>query len=190
LQSTIPQRDIGAGSAYNARGAAMTYLDPVSTDPSFFERLEASGLAEWVGMSLWGYPILLSLHVIGLAIAVGVFVMRDLRILGIVRVTEFRSFETLGRLGWTGLAINATSGAVLFTSQATMFIRSVPFLLKITCIIGAAVCAFLLQRRLALVSQALDDGAFPPAASTRILAAASLALWMSAIVAGRLIAYL
>ena len=40
------------------------------------------------------------------------------------------------------------------------------------------------------MAQALDDGAFPPAASTRWLAGASLFFWITAIVAGRLIAYL
>lgn len=154
-----------------------------------FEKLEGTSVALWVGESLWGYPIMLSLHVVGLAVVVGIFVMRDLRMLGWIRGIEYRSLNALGKLAWTGFLINAVSGAVLFSSQASIFIQSTPFLLKIASIFLAAICAAVIQSRLRLMAQALDDGAFPPMTSTRALAAASLCLWIGAIVAGRLIAY-
>ena len=47
-----------------------------------FEWLETTAPAIWVGESLWGYPIMLGCHVVGLAIVVGLFMMRDLRLLG------------------------------------------------------------------------------------------------------------
>ena len=37
-----------------------------------FEWLENTSVALWVGESLWAYPFMLSLHVIGLAIVVGI----------------------------------------------------------------------------------------------------------------------
>ena len=49
---------------------------------AFFEWLEYTRLAVWVGESLWGYPIMISLHAIGLGTVVGILVMLDLRILG------------------------------------------------------------------------------------------------------------
>ena len=45
-----------------------------------FEWLESTAPAIWVGESLWGYPIMLGAHAIGLAIVVGIFVMLDLRL--------------------------------------------------------------------------------------------------------------
>ena len=49
---------------------------------AIFEWIEGTQVALWVGESLWAYPFMLSLHVIGLAIVVGVIVMLDLRLLG------------------------------------------------------------------------------------------------------------
>ena len=44
--------------------------------------LETSGVATWVNESLWGYPIVLTSHAIGMAIVVGMVTVIDLRILG------------------------------------------------------------------------------------------------------------
>ena len=148
-----------------------------------FETLEQTGLARWVGESLWGYPILLSMHIVGLAIVVGIFIMRDLRILGAIEGIPADALAALTRLGWCGFLINALSGFALFSSQATVFIDSAPFLVKIGSIFCAAVCGVVLQRRAARGEDALT-------AATRAVAALSLVFWISAIVAGRLIAYL
>jgi len=155
-----------------------------------FEQLETTRVALWVGESLWGYPIMLSLHVIGLATVVGIFAMRDLRVLGLFDGVSFVEFASLARLGWAGFLINVTSGLVLFSSQASVFVQSVPFLVKISSILLAAVCALLLRSRFRIEAVAWDGGGILPSASTRAIAACSLFFWLSAIVAGRLIAYL
>ena len=152
--------------------------------------LEQTRLALWVGESLWGYPIMLSLHVIGLAIVVGLFAMRDLRLLGLFEGVSYEALDRLGRLAWVGFVVNALSGFVLFSSQATTFIQSAPFLVKIASIFCAAVCAAIIQSRSRIEAPAWDTGGILPSASTRTIAGLSLFFWISAIVAGRLIAYL
>ena len=112
-----------------------------------FESLEETSLAIWVGESLWGYPLMLSLHVVGLAIVVGIFVMRDLRLLGSFDGIAHSSLTGLVKLGWLGFVVNALSGAALFSSQATTFVESTPFLLKIGSILLAAICAAIIQNR-------------------------------------------
>ena len=49
---------------------------------SFLQWLETSALAEWVAASLWGYPITLTSHGVGLAIVVGIIFMLSFRLLG------------------------------------------------------------------------------------------------------------
>jgi len=68
-----------------------------------FEWLESSALAIWVGESLWGYPIMLGMHAIGLAIVVGIFVMLDLRMLRIIRGVSFNAFLSLFMPAWIWL---------------------------------------------------------------------------------------
>lgn len=155
-----------------------------------FEWLEGTSLAVWVGESLWGYPLLLSLHVVGLAIVVGIFAMRDLRLLGSLDGIPHSALDGLVKLGWTGFVVNALSGAALFTSQATTFVVSTPFLLKIGCIFLAAICAAIIQNRSRDGASAWDASRIKPPRALQAVAAVSLSLWVGAIVSGRLIAYL
>jgi len=154
-----------------------------------FEWLETTAPAIWVGESLWGYPIMLGCHVVGLATAVGIFMMRDLRLIGFLEGISYESLDSLRNLGWTGFVINAISGCFLFTSQATVFIDSTPFLLKISMIFLAAILAAVIQNRMR--DAAADwDGSGAVAGDVRIIAIASSALWIGAIISGRLVAYI
>ena len=155
-----------------------------------FEWLEATALAIWVGESLWGYPIMLGSHAIGLAIVVGIFVILDLRMLRVIRGVSFNAFLSLFRLAWIGLIVNAISGGALFTSQATTFVESAPFLIKISAVISGVFVGIFIQRRLKLRAADWDNADTNIETSATALAALSLVCWIGAIFAGRLIAYL
>jgi len=118
-----------------------------------FEWLENTSVALWVGESLWAYPFMLSMHVIGLAIVVGILSMVDFKLLGGFKGIRVGSFLPLLKFAWIGFLINAVSGVFLFTSQASSA--------------GNA-----------------DD------VSMQGLAIVSLLLWLVAITAGRLTAYI
>jgi hypothetical protein len=133
---------------------------------------------------------MLSLHAVGLAIVVGIFVMRDLRLLGCFSGISYASIDGLKKLAWTGFAINAVSGCFLFSSQATTFIHSTPFLLKISMIFLAAVCAAIIQNRMRDEASVWDSSGTGAPGSVKAIAAVSLALWAGAIISGRLVAYL
>ena len=49
--------------------------------------LEHSGVATWIreSPSIWGYPTILTLHTVGLAVLVGANWALDLRLLGVAR---------------------------------------------------------------------------------------------------------
>ncbi len=154
-----------------------------------FAQLENTSVALWVGESLWAYPILLVLHSVGLAIVVGIFAMRDLRLLGLFSGLQPAAFLPLSKLAWIGFIINAISGILLFTSQAVTFVSSTPFLLKISCIVAGMVLAGVIQSRLrGELANSGDDAVI--SGPTRLIALVSLLFWMAAIVAGRLIAYI
>ncbi|MCG8450379.1 MAG: hypothetical protein MI725_12490 [Pirellulales bacterium] len=154
-----------------------------------FEAIENSAVAVWVGESLWAYPFWLGLHAIGLAIVVGVFAVRDLKLIGLFDGISITSFLPLTKFAWLGLLVNATSGLFLFTSQATIFVASTPFLTKITLIFAAAILALVIQNKLR-AELASGSEAMAGSGSLKLIAMASLALWIGVIVAGRLIAYL
>jgi len=160
--------------------------------------LETTALAQWVALSLWAYPMLLALHITGLAVVVGVFFMRDLVLVGLVKGPEPVDFILPVRLAFAGFLLNAVSGALLFVSQATVFAASKAFQAKMLCIFLGLLLAWRLQRRLAGRATELDKGAREQVTAaetagggtTQLLAGASLLCWVLAITAGRLIAYL
>lgn len=154
-----------------------------------FATLETTELANWVAVSLWGYPMMLSLHVVGLAIVVGIFSMRDLTLLGLFPGIRPAAFLGISKLAWGGFVVNALSGFALFASQATVFVTSVPFLIKISCIVAGMVMAGVIQSRLRGETN-LGDGGVLISTSTKTIAVISLLLWAAAIIAGRLIAYI
>lgn len=151
--------------------------------------LESTPVALWVSLSLWAYPLLLAAHIVGLAIVVGIFSMRDLRLLGLFSGLRLDAFLPLSRLAWAGFVINAISGILLFTSQAVTFAGNTPFLIKITAIIAGMVLAGVIQSRLRAELSTSTGEQVDPVGSIRFIAMASLACWFTAIVAGRLIAY-
>ncbi len=154
-----------------------------------FAQLETSAIANWVALSLWAYPSLLSLHIIGLAIVVGIFTMRDLRLLGLGLGPPAEAYARLGRLAVMGFALNAVSGFLLFTSQATVFVGSTPFLTKLLLIAVAMTISLRVQSRLRVASTG-EGAELPNPDQLKGLAIGSLACWLGAITAGRLIAYL
>lgn len=153
-----------------------------------FVWLESSKVAIWVAESVWAYPFWLALHVTGFAIVVGLFTVRDLRLLGFFDGLSLGLLLRVSRFAWGGFIVNATSGGFLFTAQATTFVDNTPFLLKITCIASALVLARLIEVNL---SRALIAGneSTSVTSTTKTMAAASLVFWVSAVIAGRLIAY-
>jgi len=194
---TIPQYNFD-------RGMYVHFVSPVSTndladincqfhagkESIVFEWLERTTVATWVGESLYGYPFMLALHGIGLAIVVGIFAMRDLRLLGLFTGISYDAIDSFRKLAWTGFSINAISGSFLFTSQATVFVSNIPFLLKIAMIFLAAVCAGIIQNRMRNEAADWDSSGAVAAGSVRLLAGLSITFWMGAIIAGRLTAYL
>lgn len=152
--------------------------------------LENTDIALWVGESYYAYPALLACHIVGLATVVGIYAMRDLKVLGLFSELSVEPFIVLNRLALCGFVINAVSGLLLFSSQASYLATSVPFLSKLSCITVAMTLATVIQKRLKAELASAGNGGLLLDAQLRVMSAASLAAWTGAIIAGRLIAYI
>lgn len=153
------------------------------------EWLEYTSLSIWVAESIWGYPIMLSLHIVGLAVVVGIFTVYNFRLLGFFNSLEFEPFLDFFRLAWLGLLVNFVSGFTLFSSQATFYVTNIPFLVKIFSIISGSLLALKIQLRLRSMVKARENRITKPNWEDRFYAMISLIIWTSAIFGGRLIAY-
>jgi hypothetical protein len=142
---------------------------------AFLAWLSGSPLGEWVSGSTWVYPGLLFIHTLGLAILVGLNSALGLRLLGCAPRVPVADLEPLFPYMWAGFWVNAVSGSVLFVADAPKKAANPSFIVKL------ALIAVL--RREAFSRSGLVTG------RAKVLAAASLALWVGAITAGRLMAY-
>ena len=156
---------------------------------SFLQWLETSALADWVAASLWGYPITLTSHGVGLAVVVGIIFMLSFRLLGKFSGMPYQTLLSYMKLAWAGFLLNFISGCMLFTAQATFFISSTPYLIKIAAVIAGGIIAVLLQQKLRAGASDWDSGT-PVPSNVRNMATLSIVLWSITIIAGRMTAYL
>ena len=150
--------------------------------------IQDSALGTWVAGSIWGYPIVLASHALGMAVVVGTVVMINLRVLGFARNVPVTFFDKLSVITWAGLALNVLTGLALFSGDPVKFFYHPVFRIKILLIILGATSIW-------LVLQAMRGAPGSPAGTpdmptrAKVTAGISLALWSCAIIAGRLIAY-
>jgi len=150
--------------------------------------LENSAFATWLRESntIWAYPLVLTLHTVGLALLVGANWVLDLRILGGMGRVTIPDLSWTFRVMWIGFWVNAVSGAMLFAADATTKGSTRLFVAKLA-LVGIGVGVILLTKRALYPS---GVAAATPSGAARALALTSIALWVAAIAAGRFMAYI
>ncbi len=153
----------------------------------FLLRLQESDFGVWVSSAptLLAYPTILMLHTVGLAMIVGPAWVLDLRLLGYGARLPVETLRGAFRVMWIGFFINASTGIALFVSEADDKGLKWIFWVKLASIALALIVTTRLRR--AVFGSAVAADIAPP--GVRGLAKASLALWLAAITAGRLMAY-
>jgi hypothetical protein len=155
------------------------------------DSIEASSVGMAIAESRFAYPIIEGVHLIGLAVSVGLIFITDLRLMGIVlsRVPIERVLHSLRPYVLTGFAAIFISGGLLFWSSAARMLESPAFVFKLLFIALAGINALIFE--LIVVPRqpvAVGIGTLPRA--FRYAGLASLSLWTLTIVCGRLIPYL
>lgn len=151
----------------------------------FLAWIEASSLAEWVRSSQSGYPSMIALHALGMAIMVGLSLLVDMRVLGWFSGIPLAALQRFFGLAWVGFGINFLSGSALFSAQATSYIVDWVFMTKMGLVVLGAITAGILQPAVAKAGSATNVSG-----GMKAVAAIAIVFWLTAIVMGRLTAYL
>lgn len=166
-------------------------MEHVASTHPWLVALEHSPLGAAMRQSVFLYPLVETVHILGFALLVGSIVGFDLRVLGLARRVPLEPVARLAvPLAALGLAIAIPAGFLLFATEATHIAVNPAFQAKL-CLIALGLANVALfhvgpWRRLAEWGEA--GGAAP--ASARVGAAVSIVAWAGAVTAGRLIAYL
>jgi len=157
---------------------------------SVLAALQATRLAGSIRESLYFFPFLESLHVVGLTMVFGTIAVLDLRMLGVasIRRPVARVALDVERWAWIAFALTAVTGALMFITNAGVYYHNVFFRLKMAMLVlaGANVVMFDLTARRSLQQWNADVKA--PLAG-RAAATVSLLLWIGIIFMGRWIGF-
>lgn len=149
----------------------------------FLFMLEDSAIGLLISSSIWGYPIALSLHALGMGVLVGISVMLSLRVMGFVNAIPKSAILPYWHLAIAGFVVNLLSGTALFIGSASSLASNWAFFAKFTCLI----VALILTRNLVKLSFRAEEGV---STDNRLLAVATLVAWAATIIFGRIIGYI
>jgi hypothetical protein len=151
--------------------------------------LEESILGTLIRKSIWMYPAIQALHILGVVLLVGPALLFDLRLLGYAR--RIRIGILAGYLlPWSrvGLALALTSGSLLFIAHATEWYDHSLFILKISLLVLGGINILVFHKKTSPVIRA-SDAADPVPTAARITGILSICIWTAIIVLGRFLAY-
>ena len=140
--------------------------------------------------SIWTFPAIETVHVLGLAVSVGILVLLDLRLVGAgfrhaLPSQIMRQLKTWYLAGFTAMF---ASGLLLFWSEAAKCYNSTTFRIKIIFLLLAGLnAAFFEVKYVPKFSKWENDGATPTGA--RMVGWCSLICWLGVIGFGRWTAY-
>jgi hypothetical protein len=157
---------------------------------AFFEWLADLPWSVDLHESQYAYSIIESMHVWALCLFFGMTVMFDLRLLGWT-MRSVPVSEVIRRLRpWTiaGFAVMVTSGTLLFFAIPLRSYQNIFFRTKMLLLLLAGLNVLIFHSRVFPGVAAWDTDGVPPRRA-RIAGALSLALWVSIVFSGRMIAY-
>jgi len=151
----------------------------------FFQWIENTGLGTAIRDSLWLFPIIEAVHLLGLCLLGGALLVVDLRLLG-VGLTR----EPIGQLvaqarPWllTALVLMFATGLPLFLSEAVKCYYNTSFWVKMITLPVALLFTLRVRARLSRIEPLFVSG------GTKLVGVASILLWLTVAAAGRWIGF-
>ena len=153
----------------------------------FGDAVQSSPFGSWAGQSSYAYPVVNLVHLLGLVMLVGGIGLVDLRFAGLFPSLPSAALSrVLTPVAIAGLLLLIPSGSVMFAADAESMAGSATFRRKLALIALALVNAGLF--RLLWRKRIAEWDVSPPLAG-RLMAGASILLWLAIAAHGRMIAY-
>jgi hypothetical protein len=140
--------------------------------------------------SLYGFPILVGIHILGLVLSVGTLVWFDLRLVGVALQSAAVSRVYRRLIPWAtcGFGVMFVTGALLFTGYASAAYQNPFFRIKMSALALAGLNALLYHLVTERGRNDWDAAQRPPRAA-RAAGIVSIALWAVVIMCGRIMSY-
>jgi len=151
--------------------------------------IQDSEIGTSIRESIWVFPIIETVHVLGAAVSVGLIMALDLRLtgLGMRRVPAAHLMHRLKPWYLTGFVIMMLSGALLFWSEAAKLYSSFTFRMKLLFLVLAGINALLFEIKYTPKIADFETQGTPSGAT--LVGWCSLVFWAAVIGFGRWTAY-
>lgn len=161
----------------------------MQANQSWLDWMNDSPLGAAMRGELWLYPLVEVVHILGFTVLVGAVVMFDLRVLGLSRTIEVTALAR-HLLSWAiaALLLIVPAGLMMFSAHPHDFASNDIFILKLCLIATAGLNAVLFHVGVYRSVTAWNTGAPAPGVA-KLQALFSIAIWVSVILCGRLLAY-
>ena len=159
------------------------------TFDAFLQAIADSALSQAMGAHHWVTPALQTVHILAIATVMAAVLVIDLRLLGVGgRDGGFPLFaRRYTPWIWRALIVLLATGALLVIGEPARSLKNPVFLAKMAMVLSVVSLTAFAQRPIRAAVEAGPGAPLP--GFTKPFAAASLALWVAIVFAGRWIAY-
>lgn len=156
----------------------------------FCQWLYHSEIGTAIRDSVWIFPIVETIHVLGITLLVGTVAILDLRLLGLIlkRVGVSQVARQILPLTWAGFAVMFVSGFLLFSAEAANSYVNPAFRVKLLLLLLVGLNPLIFHLTIYRDVAAWGELVVTPLRA-RLAGIFSLTLWAGVICAGRAIAY-
>jgi hypothetical protein len=155
---------------------------------SFLDWVRATPLSAFVLDHGRIWPVMESLHYIGLALLFGTVALYDLRVLGLAKAAAPSALHRLVPWGVAGFAINLVTGTMFLASQPEQYVYNAAFKFKLALLAIAGLNVLLFYSWAFAGVRNLGPGDDAPWRA-KLVTGVSLIAWIGVMVAGRLLTF-
>ncbi|HZI81490.1 MAG TPA: hypothetical protein VFD69_18350 [Vicinamibacterales bacterium] len=150
--------------------------------------LRTTALGAWMRQSQWAWPVLESLHFIGMSVLIGTIGLFDLRLLGFARGVPYAALHRLIPVGIAAYTLNLLTGICFLSGAPDQYLFNPAFRFKVTFMAVAGLNVLFFYTRVFRRLQQLPADS-PPPLGARLAGAVSLTMWVGVMSAGRLLTF-
>jgi uncharacterized membrane protein len=149
--------------------------------------LDSGGLGKFILGVPWMWPVCETLHFIGLSLLLGVVLLVDLRMLGVMRNVSFATLHRLLPWGILGFGVNVLTGMMFFIAAPEQYTQNGAFHWKIVFVLiaGANALYFTMFDETWTLGPE-DDAPF----TAKFAAVSALFLWVAVMYCGSMLPFL
>jgi hypothetical protein len=150
--------------------------------------MRTSPVGRFVRTSQFAWPILESLHFMGMSVLIGTIGLFDLRLLGFARGIPYAALHRLIPLGISAYTLNMLTGLCFLSGTPDQYLWNPAFRFKVAFMAVAGLNVVFFYTRVFKRLQDLPPDSAPPFGA-RVAGAVSLTMWIGVMSAGRLLTF-